>query len=274
MKRIGNVLLAASSALTFALLYAPVAVTVLFSFNAPRGRFNLLWQGFTLANWRHPLGDPALTEAFLTSLALALAAALLAVLLGGLMALSLARARLRGRRVIGLLVALPLTNPEIVLATALLNLFVGIDLPRGPLTLLLSHSLFCLSYAALTLKARLAGFDPSLEQAAQDLGAPPLEAFARVTLPLLAPGLLAAGLLSFSLSFDDFVISSFIAGETVTLPLYLAGAFQREISPQVQVLTTLVLLVSAALLLLATLSGMPTLRKAVDLPRRDPFGRP
>jgi len=111
-------------------------------------------------NWRHPLRDAALSEAFLTSLAL--------------------------------LLALPLTNPEIVLATGLLNLFVGLHLPRGPLTLLLSHSLFCLSYAALTLKARLAGFDPSLELAAQDLGAPPLEAFRRVTLTLLVTGLLAA----------------------------------------------------------------------------------
>ena len=252
MNRIGGWLLGLASVLAFALLYAPIVVMVLFSFNAPRGRFNLVWQGFTLANWRQPLADAALTQAFLASLVLALAAAVLAVLLGGLMALALGRVRLRGGRAIALLLALPLTNPEIVLATALLNLFVDLNLPRGPLTLLLSHSLFCLSYAALTLKARLAGFDPSLEQAAQDLGAAPLAAFRRVTLPLLAPGLLAAGLLSFSLSFDDYVISSFTAGETVTLPLYLAGAFQREISPQIQVLSTLVLLVSGVLLVLAT----------------------
>lgn len=243
-------LLLLASALAFALLYAPIAVIVLFSFNAPRGRFNLLWQGFTLDNWRQPLRDAALTDAFLTSLGLALAAALLAVLLGGLMALALAR--LRGQRALELLLVLPLTNPEIVLGAALLNLFLGVGLPRGPLTLLLAHSLFCLSYAALTLKARLADLEPNLELAAQDLGAPPLAAFCRVTLPLLTPGLLAAALLSFSLSFDDYVISSFTAGEVVTLPLYLAGAFQREISPQIQVLSTLVLLVSAALLLLST----------------------
>ena len=252
MTKAGGWLLGIWSALAYGLLYAPVMVTVLFSFNAPRGRFNLIWQGFTLENWRHPLRDQALTDAFLTSLALSLAAALLAVLLGGLMALALSRARMRGGRSIELLLALPLTNPEIVMATALLNLFVGVDLPRGPLTLVLSHSLFCLSYAALTLKARLAGFDPTLELAAQDLGATPLAAFRRVTLPLLVPGLLAATLLCFSLSFDDYVISSFTAGETVTLPLYLAGAFQREISPQIQVLTTLVMLVSVAGLLLAS----------------------
>jgi spermidine/putrescine transport system permease protein len=250
IERSGGWLLTAVSGLAFALLYAPIVVMVLFSFNAPRGRFNLVWQGFTLAHWRQPLRDAALSEAFLTSLGLAAAAAFLAVLLGGLMALALDRARPRGGRVIALLLALPLTNPEIVLAIALLQLFVELDLPRGPLTLVLSHSLFCLSYAALTLKARLAGFDPTLELAAQDLGASPLQAFRRVTLPLLAPGLLAAGLLSFSLSFDDYVISSFTGGETVTLPLYLAGAFQREISPQIQVLSTLVLLVSGGLLTL------------------------
>ena len=145
---------------------------------------------------------------------------------------------------------LPLTNPEIVLAASLLNLFVAAGIPRGIPTLLLSHSLFCLSYAALTLKARLAGFDWQLEEAALDLGARPLAAFRRVTLPLLAPGLLAAALLSFSLSFDDYVITAFSAGEVVTLPLYIAGAFQREISPQIQVLSSLVLLISGGLLAL------------------------
>lgn len=250
MSRIAALLLRLGAALTFGLLYAPIAVTVLFSFNAPRGRFNLQWQGFTLDNWRHPLRDAALSQAFLTSLGLAMAAALLATVLGGLMALALSRYRLRGRGWIELLLVLPLTNPEIVLAVTLLNLFVACGLERGAITLLLSHSLFCLSYAALTLKARLAGFDWQLEQAALDLGARPLAAFRRVTLPLLAPGLLAAGLLSFALSFDDYVVSLFTAGEVVTLPLYIAGAFQREISPQIQVLSSLVLLVSAALLAL------------------------
>lgn len=246
----GGVLLTLTTTLTYGLLYAPIAVTVLFSFNAPRGRFNLQWQGFTLANWLHPLRDTALSQAFATSVAIALAAAALATLLGGLMALALARFRLRGRRWIALLLVLPLTNPEIVLAVSLLNLFATAGLQRGPITLLLSHGLFCLSYAALTLKARLAESDRQLEEAALDLGARPLQVFWRVSLPLLAPGLLAAALLSFSLSFDDYVISLFTAGEVVTLPLYIAGAFQREISPQIQVLSTLVLLFSALLLTL------------------------
>lgn len=250
MRTRGMGLLWLGTSLTYALLYAPIAVTVLFSFNAPRGRFNLRWQGFTVENWLHPLRDAALSQAFLTSLLVALAAALIATVLGGLMALALGRFRLRGRGWIEGLLVLPLTNPEIVLAASLLNLFAAAGLRRGAATLLLSHSLFCLSYAALTVKARLAGLDRQLEEAAQDLGARPLAAFRRVTLPLLAPGLLAATLLSFSLSFDDIVVSSFTAGELVTLPLYIAGAFQREISPQIQVLSTLVLLVSAILLAL------------------------
>lgn len=250
MKGVGTRLLLLSTTLTYALLYAPIAVTVLFSFNAPRGRFNLQWQGFTLENWRHPLRDQALSQAFATSLTIALASALIATLLGALMALALDRFRLRGRGWIEALLVLPLTNPEIVLAASLLNLFASAGLQRGLLTLLLSHSLFCLSYAALTVKARLAGLDRQLEEAAQDLGARPLAAFRRVTLPLLAPGLLAAALLSFSLSLDDVVVSSFNAGELVTLPLYIAGAFQREISPQIQVLSSLVLLVSAAMMVL------------------------
>jgi spermidine/putrescine transport system permease protein len=234
--------------LTYAVLFAPIAVVVLFSFNRPRGRFNLVWQAFTLENWRDPFGDAALSQAFLTSLAIALGAALIATLLGGCMALALARRQLRGGDWISLLLVLPLTTPEVVLATALLSLFAAQGLARGPLTLLLAHSLFCLSYAALVLKARLEGFDWTLEAAALDLGASPLQAFRRVTLPLLAPGLLAASLLSFSLSFDDYVVSLFTAGSTVTLPLHIAGAFQREISPRIHVLSSLVLLTSVALL--------------------------
>jgi len=145
MKTCGTRLLWLSTGLTFTLLYAPIAVTLLFSFNAPRGRFNLQWQGFTLDNWRHPLRDTALSQAFLSSLLIALAAALIATLLGSLMALALGRFRVRGRGWIEALLVLPLTNPEIVLAASLLNLFAAAGLQRGLLTLLLSHSLFCLS---------------------------------------------------------------------------------------------------------------------------------
>ena len=256
----------------YALLFAPILVIVLFSFNAPQGRFNLLWQGFTLANWLHPLAVPELVQAFASSLRLALAAAALATLLGGLMALALARRRRRGDGWIELLLVLPLTSPEIVLGTALLSLFVQADVPMGFGTLLLSHSLFCLSYAALTLQARLSGFDWSLEEAAEDLGASPLLAFLRVTLPRLAPGLLAALLLSFSLSFDDYVVTLFTGGTTLTFPLYIAGSFQREIPPQIHVLSTLVLALSLALLALSLRRG-PGAPGAQEAPKDPPLLR-
>jgi spermidine/putrescine transport system permease protein len=244
----GQVLLVGGTALAYALLFTPIVVVMVFSFNAPQGRFNLLWNHATLDNWLHPFRDEALTQAFVTSLGLALVASLVATVLGGLMALGLTRYRLRARTWVETLLVLPLSSPEVVLATSLLTLFVQANIPRGFVTLVIAHSLFCLSYAALTLKARMADLDGRLEEAAMDLGARPVEAFRRVTLPLIAPGLLAAFLLSFSLSLDDTIISLFTAGDTVTLPLYIAGAFQREISPQIHVLASLVFLVSTGLL--------------------------
>jgi len=244
----GQVLLVGGTALAYALLFTPIVVVMVFSFNAPQGRFNLLWNHATLDNWLHPFRDEALTQAFVTSLGLALVASLVATVLGGLMALGLTRYRLRARTWVETLLVLPLSSPEVVLGTSLLTLFVQANIPRGFVTLVIAHSLFCLSYAALTLKARMADLDGRLEEAAMDLGARPVEAFRRVTLPLIAPGLLAAFLLSFSLSLDDTIISLFTAGDTVTLPLYIAGAFQREISPQIHVLASLVFLVSTGLL--------------------------
>lgn len=244
----GQALLVGGTALAYALLFTPIVVVMVFSFNAPQGRFNLLWNHATLENWLHPLKDEALSQAFATSLGLALVASLLATALGGLMALALTRFRLRARGWVETLLVLPLSSPEVVLATSLLTLFVQANIPRGFVTLVIAHSLFCLSYAALILKARMADLDGRLEEAAMDLGARPVEAFRRVTLPLIAPGLLAAFLLSFSLSLDDTIVSLFTAGDIVTLPLYIAGAFQREISPQIHVLASLVFLVSAAVL--------------------------
>jgi spermidine/putrescine transport system permease protein len=240
-----------SAGLAYVVLFAPVAVIVLFSFNAPLGRFNLIWHGFSLNNWLHPLAVPALVQAFLASVRLALTAGLLATLLGGLMVLALARRRLRGGSVVELLLVLPLATPEVVLGVSLLWLFLQHQLPLGFGTLVLAHSLFCLSYAALTLRARLSGFDWTLEDAALDLGATPVGAFRRVTLPRIAPGLLAAALLSFSLSFDDYVVTLFTGGSVVTLPLYLAGSLQREIPPQIHVFSTLILLASLLVLVLS-----------------------
>lgn len=235
----------------YAILFAPVAVIVLFSFNAPTSRFNLVWHGFTLKNWLHPFSDPTLAQAFFTSLGLALLATGLCILHALPMTMALERFRIRGASGLELLLVLPLTLPEVVLGASLLLLFVQFRLPPGPVALVISHTLFCLSYTAMALKARLGGHDWTLEEAAADLGASPLRIFSSITLPRLAPGLLSAGLLSLSISMDDNVVSSITAGSVVTFPLRIAGAFQREISPQIHVLSTMVLLISLVALVLS-----------------------
>lgn len=239
----------------YSLLFAPVLVIVLFSFNAPRSRFNLIWEGFTLRNWLHPFADPTLAQAFFTSLGLALLATFLCILLALPMTMALERFRIRGASGMEMLLVLPLTLPEVVLGASLLLLFVQLRIPPGPFALVIAHTLFCLSYTAMALKARLGGHDWSLEEAAADLGASPLQIFAKITLPRLAPGLLSAGLLSLSISMDDYVVSSITAGSVVTFPLRIAGAFQREISPQIHVLSTMVLIISLAALVLSCREG-------------------
>ena len=232
----------------FVYLFTPIAVIVLFSFNKPRGRFNLLWQEFTLDNWAHPFAKEALTDAMVLSLKIAGIAALGATVLGTLVALALVRYRFTGSTVVNLLLLLPLTTPEIVLGSSLLTLFIDRGVQRGFWTIVIAHVLFCTSFVALTVKARLRGFDWTLEDAAMDLGAGPWRTFSRVTLPLMVPGIVAAALLSFALSIDDFIVTFFNAGAEVTFPLQVFGASRAELSPQINVLATMVLLVSVAVM--------------------------
>jgi len=246
--RLGSRLLNAYAVLGFAYLFAPIVVIVLFSFNAPRGKFNLVWQHFTLDSWSHPFAKRELTDALVKSLQVALIATVVATILGTLIAIALARYRFRGGALVGLLLVLPLTTPEIVMGASLLNLFVKTDVQRSFWTIVIAHIMFSVSFVALTVKARIRGFDWTLEDAAMDLGARPWRTFRKVTLPLIVPGILAAALLSFSLSIDDFIITTFTSGQEVTFPLQIAGAFQREISPQINVLATMILVVSVGLM--------------------------
>ena len=246
-------LLTAYALLAFGYLLVPIAVVALFSFNNPAGRFNYTWQGFTFDNWRNWDGVPGLRDAIVVSLEIAGLAALTATALGTMIALALVRYGFRGRGATNLLIFFPMSTPEIVLGASLLTLFLSMNMATGFGTILIAHIMFCISYVVVTVKARLIGFDRHLEEAAMDLGATPLVTFARVTLPLIAPGVLAALLLTFALSVDDFVITNFNAGTTVTFPLFVWGAARVGAPPQVNVIGTAIFLIAIALMLVNVL---------------------
>ena len=239
--------------LAFGYLMLPIAVVVAFSFNDPLGRFNFTWQGFTLRHWENPFGPPGLREAIVASLQIAALASLVATILGTLIALALVRYGFRGRGLTNLLIFMPMTTPEIVMGASLLALFLNVGVATGFWTIFIAHVMFDISFVVVTVKARLAGFDRHLEEAAMDLGANPFTTFARVTLPLIAPGVAAGALLAFALSVDDFVITLFNAGSTITFPLYVWGAARVGVPPQVNVIGTMIFLVAAGLMLASVL---------------------
>jgi spermidine/putrescine transport system permease protein len=234
--------------LAFGYLLVPIGVVILFSFNNPAGRFNYTWQGFTLDNWKNWDGVPGLRAAITLSVEIALLASLVATCLGTLIALALVRYRFRGRGTTNLLIFLPMSTPEIVLGASLLTLFlnghVSKVLQLGFWTIVIAHVMFCISYVVVTVKARLIGFDRHLEEAAMDLGANEVATFRLVTLPLIAPAILAAGLLSFALSIDDFVITYFNAGPKITFPIFVWGAARVGAPPQVNVIGTAIFLLA------------------------------
>ncbi|MBA2632485.1 MAG: ABC transporter permease [Chloroflexi bacterium] len=242
--RLSRVLLLGFTALVVVFLFAPIAVMIIFSFNDPAGRQNITWQGFTVENYFDIWGRPQITGPMVTSLAIAAISTVLATAFGTLIALALARYEFRGRGAMNLLIFVPMTAPEIILGTSLLTLWISIGVPRGFLTILVAHVMFNISYVVVTVRARLVGFNRSLEDAGMDLYANERETFWRVTFPLIFPGILAAGLLAFALSIDDYVITLFNAGRTVTFPLWVFGASRVGIPPEVNVLGTLIFLVA------------------------------
>ncbi|MDX6511708.1 MAG: spermidine/putrescine transport system permease protein [Gaiellaceae bacterium] len=237
------------AALALAYLFLPIAVVVLFSFNNPAGRFNYTWQGFTFKNWTDPFGYPAIKGAMETSLEIAALSAIVATVLGTLIALALVRYAFTGRGFVNLLIFTPMTTPEIVMGASLLTLFLNQNIATGFLTIFIAHVMFNISYVVVTVRARLAGFDRHLEEAAMDLGANEWTTFAKVTLPLIAPGIMAASLLAFALSIDDFVITYFNAGATITFPLFVWGAARQAVPPQINVIGSLVFFVAVGLML-------------------------
>jgi spermidine/putrescine transport system permease protein len=238
------------SVLFFAYLLLPIAVVVVFSFNNPTGKFNYTWQGFTWDNWHYWDGVPGIRSAIILSLEIALVASLVATALGTLIALALVRYGFRGRATTNILIFLPLSTPEIVLGASLLTLFLNVAwVPFGFWTILIAHIMFCISFAVVTVKARLVGFDRHLEEAAMDLGANEWTTFQKVTLPLTAPAILAALLLCFAISIDDFVVTYFNSGSQVTFPLFVWGAARIGAPPQVNVIGTAIFVVAVTAML-------------------------
>lgn len=221
-------------------LSAPIIVMIVFGFNDTQGKFNTKWQGFTLRWYRELFTIPDLTQALENSLTIAVIVTVIATVLGTFMGMALGRYRFRGAGSVNLLMFANIAAPEVVLGAALLSLFLTAGVPRGYWTIVIAQVMFSIAYVAVTVRARMAGLDPALEEAARDLGAGPVSTFFRVTLPLIMPGVMAGALLTFALSIDDYIITSFNSGSTVTFPLWVYGASRVGVPPQVNVMGTLI----------------------------------
>jgi len=242
------------SILFFVYLLLPIAIVIVFSFNNPPGKTNFVWHSFTLHNWTHWDAVPDLRSSIFLSLKIALIASIIATALGTFIALALVRYQFRGRGSTNILVFLPLSTPEIVLGASLLTLFLNMSfITFGFWTILIAHIMFCISFAVVTVKARLIGFDRHLEEAAMDLGANELTTFTKVTLPLIAPAILASLALCFAISIDDFVVTYFNAGNQVTFPLFVWGAARIGTPPQVNVIGTAIFVIALTIMLINVL---------------------
>ncbi|WP_328768331.1 ABC transporter permease [Streptomyces sp. NBC_00286] len=249
--------------LTLGYLLLPNVIVTVFSFNNPKGRFNYEWQQFSTEAWTDPCGVADLCGSLALSLQIAAWATLGATVLGTLIAFALVRYRFRARGAVNSLVFLPMAMPEVVMAASLLTLFLNMGAQLGFWTVLIAHIMFCLSFVVTAVKARVMSMDPKLEEAARDLYAGPFQTFVRVTLPIAAPGIVAGALLAFALSFDDFIITNFNAGATVTFPMFVWGSAQRGTPVQINVIGTGMFIVAVLIVLAGmVISGRRNRQKA------------
>lgn len=238
------------AALTYAFLHLPLVVLMVFSFN--RSRFSVQWKGFTLDWFARLAHRPDVLRALRLSVIVGLTSTAIATVLGTLLAVALARYTLRGRRLYEGLLYLPIVTPEIVAGISLLLLFSAVGVTLGLGTIIIAHTAFSLPFVTVVVLARMAGMDRSLEEAAMNLGADELTTFRRVTLPQLLPGIVAAALLAFTLSFDDFVITFFVAGVgSTTLPLVVYSMVRKSVEPTINAISTIMLLVTTVLVWVA-----------------------
>ncbi|MFI1035040.1 ABC transporter permease [Streptomyces sp. NPDC020951] len=241
--------------ITLSYLLLPNIVVTVFSFNKPKGRFNYTWQQFSTDAWKDPCGVSGLCGSLSLSLQIAVWATLGATVLGTMIAFALVRYRFRARGAVNSLIFMPMAMPEVVMAASLLTLFLNLGAQLGFWTILIAHIMFCLSFVVTAVKARVMSMDPRLEEAARDLYAGPAQTFVRVTLPIAAPGIAAGALLAFALSFDDFIITNFNAGSTVTFPMFVWGSAQRGTPVQINVIGTAMFLVAVLLVLFSMVIG-------------------
>jgi spermidine/putrescine transport system permease protein len=220
-------------------LIVPIAVMIIFAFNTPAGRYNIKWEHASLDAWRDLFSFPDLSSSLKLTLEVAFLATIFATILGTFIGLALGRYRFRGAGAMNFVIFLAIASPEIVLGSSMLTMFVNARIPQGFITILFAHTMFCVSFVAITVRARVAGMDKALEEAAGDLGADPRTTFFKVTLPNILPGVIAGALLAFALSIDDYVITNFVAGSKTTFPLWVYGATRQGIPVQVNVMGTL-----------------------------------
>jgi spermidine/putrescine transport system permease protein len=254
MRGFGKYALYIYVAIAFVFLMIPIAYTIAFSFNDAR-RTNIVWRGFTFDNWLTVCDAPTVCESFGNSIVVAVVATVMATTLGTMIAIALVRYRFRFRSATTLLLFLPMATPEVVLGAGLAAQFLTAGVEKGLGTVILAHTMFCVSFVVVTVRARVATLDPALEEAGRDLYASPAQVFWRITFPLLIPGITAAALLSFALSFDDFIITNFNAGPDMTFPRYIYTAAARGIPAQANVIASAVFFLAIALVLISQVGG-------------------
>ena len=254
MRGFGKYALYVYAVITFVFLLIPIAYTVAFSFNDAR-RTNIIWRGFTFDNWLSVCESPNVCESFSNSILVAVVATVMATTLGTMIAIALVRYRFKFRSATTLLLFLPMATPEVVLGAGLAAQFLAAGVQKGLVTVIIAHTMFCVSFVVVTVRARVATLDPALEEAGRDLYASPAQVFWRITFPLLIPGIIAAALLSFALSFDDFIITNFNAGAAVTFPRYVYTAAARGIPAEANVIASAVFFLAIAAVLISQIGG-------------------
>ena len=236
--------------ITLVYLLLPIAHVIVFSFN-DAGRNNIIWRGFTLNNWMNPCGAPQVCTAFGNSIFVGVIATVIATVLGTMIAIALVRYKFKGRSTVSLLLFTPMATPEVVLGAGLAAQFLLAGVEKGIGTVILAHTMFCISYVVVAVKARVASINPAIEEAGRDLYGSPAQVFWRITLPMLAPGIIGAALLSFALSFDDFIITNFNAGTATTFPKFIYVSALKGVPAQANVLAAIVFISALLLVIIA-----------------------